>query len=133
MVYTLELEYKHHFDAAHKLNDYKGVCGNRHGHRWEVVVRAKLNTYILDGDGVTIDFNKLKAEIDLFDHKDLNTLGEFSVSSPSAENISMILHDKIKKMIEEECEKNDNMALVDLTVQVFESPNASVKVRKVVL
>ena len=34
-----------HFSAAHFLEEYNGLCGSVHGHRWEVVlsVRAYQN------------------------------------------------------------------------------------------
>ncbi len=35
-MYTLKV--KSHFDAAHRIRDYKGKCSRTHGHRWDVEV-----------------------------------------------------------------------------------------------
>jgi len=61
-----------HFDAAHRLNGYKGNCQRIHGHRWGVLVNIegeKLNSW-----GALIDFKEIKKYVNNFiekryDHK----------------------------------------------------------------
>jgi len=61
-----------HFDAAHRLNGYKGNCQRIHGHRWAVTVQVEgkeLNSW-----GALIDFKEIKEYVKKFvkeryDHK----------------------------------------------------------------
>lgn len=59
-----------HFSAAHFLEDYKGLCGSVHGHRWEVV----LSVFVKDKDEDTqmvVDFTDLKKTLnELMDKMD---------------------------------------------------------------
>lgn len=63
------------FDAAHRLDDHGGKCGNLHGHtyRLEVTVRG-----CPDGRGLVMDFDTLKQIVTehfispLLDHRFLN-------------------------------------------------------------
>lgn len=52
-----KIEVKGHFSAAHFLEDYKGLCGSIHGHRWEVVLTLKQE---VKEDGMIVDFHDLK-------------------------------------------------------------------------
>ena len=84
------------FDAAHHLPDYNGKCANPHGHTWqlEVVLSGEVNSRT----GMNLDFgiitNLVTTNVlDLYDHKDLNTI----LPNPTAENIArdiFILMDK---------------------------------------
>lgn len=71
-MYILKAE--HSFDSAHFLANYKGKCGNIHGHRWRVEVEVKSETLVDGGqlDGMVIDFGDLKkdvkAMVDYYDH-----------------------------------------------------------------
>lgn len=53
-----KIEIKDHFSAAHFLEDYDGLCGSVHGHRWEVVLSAKLQ-FNLETE-MLVDFTELK-------------------------------------------------------------------------
>ena len=46
-------------DSAHKLPNYKGKCGNLHGHTWKIVVVIDAAT--LDEQDFVVDFTKIKA------------------------------------------------------------------------
>ena len=109
-MYTLKL--KHHFDAAHKLLNYKGACANLHGHRW--VVEVEITTILLKKDMV-IDFKLLKDYINQFDHTYINDKVEFN---PTAENLAQYLHQEIRK------ELKDRPGSIKITI--WESPEASV-------
>ena len=107
------------FAAAHNLINYQGDCENLHGHNWrvEVTVAAKE----LDEAGLGIDFKVLKKKtnqlLDELDHKYLNDLEPFVSSSPSSENISRYLFERLSKSL------NNANVTVD-RVNVWESENA---------
>lgn len=112
-MYTLN--YKHHFDASHKLNNYDGKCANLHGHRWEVEVMIQSSELTKD---MVIDFTVLKSIIDKLDHICINEVVDFN---PTAENIAMYLKTEIGR---EASEVNPSISYV--SVKVNESPNASI-------
>ncbi len=71
------------FEAAHRLSWHPGKCRNLHGHsyRLDVTVAGPL-----DGNGVVIDFDHLRAIVDRaviepWDHSDLNQV----IDNPTAE------------------------------------------------
>ena len=107
------------FAAAHNLINYQGDCENLHGHNWrvEVVVAAKE----LDKAGLGIDFKILKKQtnflLDELDHKYLNDLTPFKNNSPSSENISRYLFERLCKTL-----NNENINVEQ--VNVWESENA---------
>jgi len=107
------------FAAAHNLINYQGDCENLHGHNWrvEVVVAAKE----LDKAGLGIDFKVLKKQtnllLDELDHKYLNDLTPFKNNSPSSENISRYLFERLCKTL-----NNENINVEQ--VNVWESENA---------
>jgi len=75
-----------HFDSAHFLPDYKGKCENPHGHTYRLDVEVEDN---VGGDGMVLDFNKLKDIVDeqvlsKLDHENLNNV----VENPTAEIIT---------------------------------------------
>ena len=107
---------KAHFNAAHRLfrsdwSDQKntemfGKCNNPnyHGHNYELIVSVtgKINPET----GFVIDMKVLKdlikSEIeDAFDHKNLNIeVLEFKNLNPTAENIAVIIWNKLKPHID---------------------------------
>lgn len=120
---------KAHFNAAHRLyrkdwpadkNDLVfGKCNNPnfHGHNYELIVSVtgKINP----DTGYVIDIKDL-ADIILeeverpFDHKNLNLdVPEFSDLNPTAENIAVVIWNKIRKRIASEME---------LEVILYETP-----------
>lgn len=107
------------FAAAHNLINYDGDCENLHGHNWKVEVTVKAKE--LDKSGLAIDFKVLKAEtkalLGTLDHKYLNELEPFVENSPSSENISRYLFEKLETIL-----NSDNVTVHE--VNVWESDNA---------
>jgi len=107
------------FAAAHNLINYQGDCENLHGHNWlvEVTVTARE----LDKAGLGIDFKILKKKtkglLGELDHKYLNDLDPFKKASPSSENISCYLFERLSQSL------NNNNITVE-RVNVWESENA---------
>ncbi len=106
---------KEHFNAAHRLNnpnwsDEKnervyGKCNNYnyHGHNYDLIVQV---TGEIDPEtGYVMDMKILSdliktAVLDKFDHKNLNLdTEEFKDLNPSAENIAIVIYDKLKSQI----------------------------------
>lgn len=106
---------KEHFNAAHRLHNPEwsdeqnasifGKCNNAnyHGHNYELIVQV---TGAVDADtGYVIDMkvlsNLIKEEVlEPFDHKNLNLdTEEFSQLNPSAENIAIVIYEKLRKKL----------------------------------
>ena len=106
---------KPHFNAALRLyrKDWTdaqnvahfGKCSNPHyhGHNYELIVSV---TGDIDPDtGYVMDMKVLKDHIkaeveDAFDHKNLNLeVPEFADLIPTAENIVVVIHQKLKKIL----------------------------------
>ena len=119
---------KEHFNAAHRLNnpnwtDEKnervyGKCNNfnYHGHNYDLIVQV---TGEIDPEtGYVMDMKVLsdlikKEVLDKFDHKNLNLdTEEFKDLNPSAENIAIVIYDKLKPQI------NPNF---DLNIRLYET------------
>jgi 6-pyruvoyltetrahydropterin/6-carboxytetrahydropterin synthase len=120
---------KAHFNAAHRLyrkdwsmekNDAVfGKCNNPnfHGHNYEMIASVtgdidKETGFVLD---VKILADIIKEEIeDQFDHKNLNLdVPEFLELNPTAENIVVVIWNKIRNKIQPE---------FDLEIVLFETP-----------
>ena len=119
---------KEHFNAAHRLNnpnwsDEKnervyGKCNNYnyHGHNYDLIVQVtgEVNPetgYVMDMK-VLSDLIK-KELLDKFDHKNLNLdTQEFSDLNPSAENIAIVIYDKLKTQIDPQ---------FDLKIRLYET------------
>ena len=109
------LSRKAHFNAAHRLyrkdwSDEKndlifGKCNNPnyHGHNYELIVSVTGEIdpetgYVLDVKFLT-DIIKTEVE-DAFDHKNLNLdVAEFHDLNPTAENIVVVIWNKIRKRL----------------------------------
>ena len=120
---------KAHFNAAHRLyrkdwSDEKndsifGKCNNPnfHGHNYDLIV--SVTDEINKETGYVIDIKTLKDIIkeeieDAFDHKNLNIeVEEFKNLIPTAENIAVVIYDKIKPRL-----KSSN----HLEVTLYETP-----------
>ena len=120
---------KAHFNAAHRLyrkdwSDEKntavfGKCSNPnfHGHNYELIV--KVTGEIDPETGFVMDMKVLKDLIkveieDAFDHKNLNLeVEEFKDLNPTAENISVIIYQKIKPKLQSN---------LDLEIVLYETP-----------
>lgn len=108
---------KAHFNAAHRLyrKDWSfeknesvfGLCNNPnfHGHNYELI--ASVTGEIDPETGYVIDVKILKDIIkteveDAFDHKNLNVeVEEFKDLNPTAENIAVVIYNKIKPKLDE--------------------------------
>lgn len=120
---------KAHFNAAHRLyrpdwsmekNDSVfGKCNNPnfHGHNYDLTVSVTGQIdpetgYVMD---VKILADLIKEEIeDAFDHKNLNLdVPEFATLNPTAENIVVVIWDKLRAKIKAEHE---------LEVTLYETP-----------
>ena len=118
-----------HFNAAHRLyrKDWSmeqndaifGKCNNAnfHGHNYELIVSVtgeidKETGYVLD---VKILADIIKEDVeDQFDHKNLNLdVPEFKDLNPTAENIVVVIWNKIRNRIEPH---------FDLEVVLYETP-----------
>jgi 6-pyruvoyltetrahydropterin/6-carboxytetrahydropterin synthase len=118
-----------HFNAAHRLyrkdwsfeknDNVFGLCNNPnyHGHNYELI--ANVTGEIDQETGFVIDVKILKdiikAEVeDAFDHKNLNLdVPEFKDLNPTAENIVVVIYNKIKSKL------NPNF---ELEVILYETP-----------
>ncbi|KAA5548690.1 6-pyruvoyl trahydropterin synthase family protein [Adhaeribacter rhizoryzae] len=103
---------KEHFNAAHRLynpawsksknNDFFGKCSNPnfHGHNYELIV--KLTGSINPETGYVYDMKVLselikKEILRKFDHRNLNLdTEEFKDLNPTAENIAMVIWDRLR-------------------------------------
>lgn len=120
---------KAHFNSAHRLyrkdwtsekNDMVfGKCNNPnfHGHNYDLIVSVtgeidQETGFVMD---VKILADIIKEEVEnQFDHKNLNLdVPEFENLNPTAENIVVVIWDKIRKRIESE---------FDLEVVLYETP-----------
>ena len=107
---------KEHFNSAHRLHNphwsdeknlsFYGKCNNPnfHGHNYDLEVTV---TGITDEEsGYLIDMKKLsnlikKEVLDCFDHKNLNLdVEEFKNLNPTAENISKVIYNKLRKQLD---------------------------------
>ena len=120
---------KAHFNAAHRLyrkdwsetknNLIFGKCNNPnfHGHNYELI--ASVTGEVDTETGYVMDIKTLKGIIkeeveDAFDHKNLNIeVPEFETLNPTAENIVVVIYNKIRSRLETHLE---------LEVTLFETP-----------
>ena len=123
-----------HFNAAHRLyrkdwsdeknNAVFGKCSNPnyHGHNYELIVSVTGN--VDPETGYVIDMKLLKEiiteEVEIpFDHKNLNIeVKEFENLNPTAENIAIIIYNKISKKLEPD---------LDLEITLYETPRNFVR------
>lgn len=130
----VQVSRKAHFNAAHRLyrpdwdneknNEIFGKCSNPnyHGHNYEMIV--SVTGEIDEATGFVMDMKVLKDIIrveveDAFDHKNLNLeVPEFKNLNPTAENIVVVIYNKIKNKIPEKME---------LEVVLYETPRNFVK------
>jgi 6-pyruvoyltetrahydropterin/6-carboxytetrahydropterin synthase len=125
----VQVSRKAHFNAAHRLYrpDWDaekntrvfGKCSNPHfhGHNYELIV--SVTGSIDPRTGFVIDMKDLKDLIrqeveDAFDHKNLNEeVPEFRDLNPTAENIAVVIWNKLRPHLKEEQE---------LEVKLYETP-----------
>ncbi len=120
---------KAHFNAAHRLfnpnwSDEKnsevfGKCSNPnyHGHNYELIVA--VTGAINPATGFVMDLSVLRRLIaseveESFDHKNLNVeVPEFKNTNPTAENIAVVIYNKLRKHI---------AAPLELVITLYETP-----------
>ena len=120
---------KAHFNAAHRLYNSEwtdarnitvfGKCANPnyHGHNYELIVSVKGEIH--PETGFVMDMKVLKQLIEIeiedkFDHKNLNEdVEEFKTLNPTAENISVVIWNKLRSKID---------ANLELSVTLYETP-----------
>ncbi|WP_299395794.1 6-carboxytetrahydropterin synthase [uncultured Gelidibacter sp.] len=120
---------KAHFNAAHRLyrkewSDAQneavfGKCSNPnyHGHNYDLTV--SVTGEIDQETGFVMDMKVLKDIIkdeieDAFDHKNLNIeVAEFKDLNPTAENIAVVIYNKIKPKLK---------PTLELSVTLYETP-----------
>ncbi len=132
-MYQLTIEQS--FDAAHFLAEYRGKCGNIHGHRWRVLLEIETEA-LQENDqerGMCVDFSVLKEElkkiVDRLDHNFLierGTLKDKTLEAleeegfclvklpfrPTAENFAKYFYDLL-------AERGHPVSMV----KVYETPN----------
>ena len=127
---------KAHFNAAHRLYNCEwsdarntevfGKCANPnyHGHNYELIVSVTGEIHPETGFVMDMKILKklIKSEIeDIFDHKNLNEeVEDFKKLNPTAENISVIIWNKLHKKIE---------SRLELTITLYETPRNFVTYR----
>jgi 6-pyruvoyltetrahydropterin/6-carboxytetrahydropterin synthase len=112
---TISVFRKERFSSAHRLynknwSDEKnqevfGLCNNPNFHGHNYVLEVKVTGEIDPDTGYMIDLKILSSIIkeevlDRFDHKNLNLdVSEFENIIPTAENIAVVIYDKIAKRL----------------------------------
>ena len=120
---------KAHFNAAHRLyrkdwtdemnDNVFGKCNNPnfHGHNYELIVSVTGKIDVQTGFVIDMKIlkNIIKEEVeDALDHKNLNVeVPEFRNLNPTAENIAVVIYNKIKPKINAE---------LSLEITLFETP-----------
>ena len=118
----ISIRYLAHFDAAHQLSvPYDSPCNRRHGHRYSVEVVASAREL---EHGMVVDYNMLKNTIAEFDHCDLNERPEFERAQTTAENICVVLADKLTRAV-------GPRVFID-EVTVHETPHCAARWRRVI-
>lgn len=120
---------KAHFNAAHRLyqpswdfdrnQEVFGLCNNPnyHGHNYELIVSVTgeidpVTGYVMD---MKVLKDLIKSEVEeAFDHKNLNLeVAEFQSLNPTAENIAVVIYNKLKPHLDPEQE---------LEIVLYETP-----------
>lgn len=113
---------KTHFDAAHRLPDYKGKCERIHGHTWRIEVQ--VGSKELNSQGMVCDFFDIKKilneAIDPLDHVYINEVKPFDKIAPTSENLAQNIFQSIQPKIEK---LGNSIKLI--SVKVHESPETA--------
>ena len=106
---------KKEFSSAHVLHGHPGDCKRMHGHNW--LVEAKVEGNKINTIGMVIDFKDIKSNlqriISKLDHQYLNDIEPFNTENPTAENISVVIYDKLRKHLPNN---------LDLKITLYETP-----------
>jgi len=107
MILTLHTEVT--LDSAHRLDGYKGLCSQLHGHTWKVELWFKGASSCKDRVGILVDFGIVKKLKEKLDHVLVN---DVIGMNPTAENLTEWILIFIKKSIP------DN---IEVRVRVYET------------
>lgn len=135
-MYSIEVE--GHFSAAHFLEDYQGLCGSVHGHRWVVKLSVNLKQDL--ETQMLVDFKDLKDTLNEL----MNQLDHSFILDPCGNEASREFYALAKKFGMRVFEFSGRTTAENLarfiwvyiqehtgwtthTIQVFEAPNNSVK------
>ena len=98
-----ELRVEHSFPAGHALRNYAGKCANVHGHNYRV--QAAVRGPRLNALGLLVDFGDLKRALraicEEMDHQFLNDLPAFAERNPSAENLALVIYERLREALKE--------------------------------
>ncbi len=89
------------FSAEHQLKFIDGTSENSHCHDWKV--KVAVQSRILDENGLTVDFNVIKAATERvfkdFEGKKLENLAYFKNTNASAENVARYIYQKLEQTL----------------------------------
>jgi len=140
----MKISKEYRWEMGHRLPFHKGLCRNIHGHSYRMVVEI---TGSLDKNGMVIDFfdlNKIiKPIIEKYDHaflcweKDLK-LKDFLVKN-KMKRVIVNYHSTVEnicsnfvEIISKKLIKNKKHKFDEITVKIFESPNAFAEMSKLI-
>jgi 6-pyruvoyltetrahydropterin/6-carboxytetrahydropterin synthase len=103
-----------YFDASHFIKGHPGKCSQVHGHTYKV--EAFFVTDQIDAMGISIDFGKLKSELNNI----LNSYDHRFLGNASAESIATDIYLLLKKSAKLPVEKLRVWEGVDKYVEVYE-------------
>jgi 6-pyruvoyltetrahydropterin/6-carboxytetrahydropterin synthase len=95
------IKYRTHFDAAHALPNYVGDCSRLHGHTWKIEVGLEFSGLPDNTTGMYIDFKTIKQDVKVVLHDFDHTLLNIQVPNPTAENLVLVLRDRLGEMFPE--------------------------------
>jgi 6-pyruvoyltetrahydropterin/6-carboxytetrahydropterin synthase len=117
---VFEVAYETTFCATHVLHRAGRPVEPQHGHDWRVEVVAAGDE--LDGLGVVVDFEHLKAAVagvcQRFHYGDITSHPDFAGQSPSAEAVARYFFREVRRTMGEEGRKL-------VRVRVWEAPGCS--------
>jgi len=110
MSYWHRIEIKDKIEASHQLFlPYESKCNNVHGHSYRF--KIAIGSTELDANGMIVDFSKVKAIIQKYDHKHLNDVfmerskllqDMVTPVASTAENFALLLYIDIAAMLSKE-------------------------------
>lgn len=110
--------------ASHFLPEHLGKCKNLHGHNFRIrvmikgPVKTKVNLENSEEIGMIVDFQRIKAILNKYDHRNLNDMDEFKIAPPTAENLATLLGYEIYALEE---------SFTEVVVQVYESKDSYIE------
>lgn len=109
------------FSASHQLRLADGAKEELHSHDWQV--KVSMSSAQLDGQGLVMDFNKLKRDIEKiladFNDMQMEQLSYFDRINSSAENVAKYIFDKLISLLSAELKLE--------YVEVTEAPDCSAR------